>query len=347
MSNEVEEQATGNDVVQLEDNEVEEIKDQVALLDTPEKRFTQLSRNFVSAIAIISEMQSHEDWKELKKEDGSDYRSLTEVVQNALQVSDSYARRLVQTADNFYTPLEAVTVQGTVINIRANEAAQLGTAGMEEVVDGVNERIDESDDPEAQSALIDEVTDDVLGKKNGENEVSEDDFADDDFYDVELSSLSDDLADDDFGDDLDGESLSDDFEDDDAGSGGSSGEKPSGGADGGSDGGSTEKPAPNVKEDKQKDTKSEPQPKDYTGPIDEIMSGGKEYVDEESISELPEKLQDFVRAVNYLASIDSQEISDLITQERRGVTYNISKASSQLTMVKSSTEVASWVLEQL
>src|SRR5690625_6573273 len=104
-----------------------EVQAELEQLDTAEKRFAQLSRNFVSSIAIIAKMQENRDWETLRKEDGSEYKSLTEMVQDALNISDSYARRLVQTADNFYSHLEAVTVDGTVISITANQAAALGT----------------------------------------------------------------------------------------------------------------------------------------------------------------------------------------------------------------------------
>lgn len=303
-------------------------------LDTPEKRFSHLSRSFTSAIVVIAEMQNKRDWENLTRDDGSPYKSLTDMVQDALKISDSYARRLVQTATVFYTPLEAVTVEGTVINITAGEAAKLGGDGMAEITKQVSEQIEGNDDPEFQSELIDAVKGDVLSKKNA---AKLDDF-DDDFLDGEFDDF--DFDDDDFGDDdlppakasaskkPAGDSSASDFEDSD--DFGDFDDDP---------------PAPELK-DKKKD-KSKQTPSDYLGPIEKIMSGGKEYKTDEDIEELPEELQEFVRAVNYLANLDSVGLSEMITEDRRGVTYSIRKAASNLTLVVSATETSSWVLEQI
>lgn len=315
-------------------SEVAEVQGEIEQLDTAEKRFAQLSRNFVSSIAIIAKMQENRDWETLRKEDGSEYKSLTEMVQDALNISDSYARRLVQTADNFYSPLEAVTVDGTVISITANQAAALGTDGMNDVVERVKEESSDDDAPEYQSALIDEATNDVLSDKK---KVDRDDFDDfgDDFGDT---SIDEELEDDDFPDDF-----PDDFAD--AGSDGGASTSTADGGGSTKDSSGTEKKTP--KKDEGAGDSSSSESKDYLQPIERIMSGGKEYNDDEAIETLPEELQEFVRAVNYLANIDPEDISNLITRERRGATYNIQKASSQLTLVRSSTEVSGWVLDQL
>lgn len=316
-------------------SEVAEVQGEIEQLDTAEKRFAQLSRNFVSSIAIIAKMQENRDWETLRKEDGSEYKSLTEMVQDALNISDSYARRLVQTADNFYSPLEAVTVDGTVISITANQAAALGTEGMNDVVERVKEGASDEDVPEYQSALIDEATNEVLSDKK---KVDRDDFDDfgDDFDDT---SIDEELEDDD--------DFPDDFPDDfaDVGSGDAGSSAPAGDSGGGSESSGSEKKS-TKKSDGEGDSSSS-ESKDYLQPIERIMSGGKEYNDDEAIETLPEELQEFVRAVNYLANIDPEDISNLITRERRGATYNIQKASSQLTLVRSSTEVSGWVLDQL
>lgn len=311
-------------------SEVAEVQGEIEQLDTAEKRFAQLSRNFVSSIAIIAKMQENRDWETLTKEDGSEYKSLTEMVQDALNISDSYARRLVQTADNFYSPLEAVTVDGTVISITANQAAALGTEGMNDVVDRVTEGTNDGDAPEYQSELINEATNDVLSEKKAERS-DFDDFASD--FDDD-TSIDEDLQDDD--------DFPDDFPDDFA-------DAPSSGASA-SDGGGSESKSAEKKSTKKNDGEgdsSSSESKDYLQPIERIMSGGQEYNDDEDIETLPEELQEFVRAVNYLANIDPEDISNLITRERRGATYNIQKASSQLTLVRSSTEVSGWVLDQL
>lgn len=306
-------------------------------LDTPEKRFNHLSRSFTTAIVVIAEMQKKRDWENLTREDGTPYESLTDMVQDALKISDSYARRLVQTSTVFYTPLEAVTVEGTVINITATEAAKLGTKGMEEVVDKVKDAIDDNEDPDFQTDLIEAVKDDVLKGKttpaggSAGSGAMLDDFGDD-FLDEEFDDI--DFDDEDLDDDAPkpakkpSKSNVDDDDDFD---------------DGFEDAGAP--PAPDTKPAKKDDKKQAPS--DYLGPIEKIMSGGKEYKTDEAIAELPEELQEFVKAVNYLAGLDSVELSEMITEERRGVTYSIRKAASNLTLVVSATETSSWVLEQI
>lgn len=303
----------------------------ISELDTPEKRFQGLSRTFVHTAMIISEMQKNEDWKVLKREDGSDYSTLTDLVQDALKISDSYARRLVQTSKEFYTPLESVTVEGTVINITSTNAAALGATGMKEVVDRVSDETNENQSPEEQAELIDAVTKDVLDQKR--RSANPDDFGDDD--DLEGFTL-DDL--DDFGDDD-----IDDFDGDDdvfaSDSSTSSKKNPSAG----DSGGSSEKP----KGDKSTGGSKETPAVNYLLPIQEIMSGGKEYVTDEDLEELPEPLKEFVRVVNWLAGLDHEEITDMITEDRRGATYKIRKASSTLTLIVSSVETSPWVLEKI
>lgn len=297
-------------------------------LDTPEKRFQHLSRSFTSAIIVIAEMQKNRDWEHLTRDDGTAYTSLTDLVQDALKISDSYARRLVQTSTVFYTPLEAVTVEGTVINITAGEAAKLGGEGMAEVAKQVSEQVEGNDDPDFQTELIDSIKGNVLKAKDTPqfDDDFDDDFMDDDFDDIDL----------------------DDFDEPTPAK--PSGSKP---ASGGSTSSSNDDfddfddspPAPEPK-DKKKD-KTKQTPSDYLGPIEKIMSGGKEYKTDEDIEELPEELQEFVRAVNYLANLDSVGLSELITEERRGATYSVRKAASNLTLVVSATETSSWVLEQI
>lgn len=312
----------------------EEISSEIANLDhlnTPEKRFTHLSRSFTEAIIVIAKMQEERDWENLTKEDGTPYKSLTDMVHDALKISDSYARRLVQTATSFYTPLEAITVEGTVISITSGEAAKLGNSGMKEVVAQVEEEVKEESDPEKQSSIIDAVKNDVLQSKS---KPSFDDF-DDDFDDEDIDDLDFDDADEPFDDDNDAPAASskksksspssEDFDDSDF----ETDDLP-------------EAPQPKAKKEKGKQKSS-----DLLGPIEKIMGGGKEYKTEEDIATLPEELQEFVRALIYLSELDAVELSGLITEERRGVTYPIRKAHSNLTLVLSSTETSNWVLEQI
>lgn len=301
-------------------------------LDTAEKRFQYLSGTFASAIVVIAEMQKNRDWETLKKADGSDYASLTDLVQEALAKSDSYARRLVQTANNFYTPLEAITVEGTVIAITASEAATLGNDGMDEVVARVSGQLGEGQSADEQADLIQSVKSDVV---NG-NRADADDFddLDDDLRDAYGDDDFEDFGDDDF-DEEDGEFATTSRKDSE---GGSSKRDDSATAD--FDEGSAPEP-------KEKPSKASQEPTDVLGPIEKIMAGGTEYTTAETIETLPEDLQKFVQAVNYLADLNPEDLSELITEERRGAIYRIPAAVSALRFVQSATETSTWVLNKI
>lgn len=320
------------EVAEVEDIPVEVSSSVVAIdtLDTAEKRFQYLSGTFASAIVVIAEMQKNRDWEILKRPDGSDYDSLTALVQDALAKSDSYARRLVQTTNKFYTPLESITVEGTVIAITASEAAALGNDGMDEVVSRVAAQVEDGQSSEEQSNLIQSIKDDVV-KGNG---VPEEDFDD---LDEDLQDAFDDF--DDFGDD--------DFDDaDDDFATKSRNESDSSPA---SVGNAAEDDFDEVgdSEPKEKPNKASQETTDVLGPIEKIMAGGEEYVTDEAIETLPEDLQKFVRAVNYLADLNPEELSEMITEERRGAIYRIPAAVSALRFVQSATETSTWVLNKI
>lgn len=323
---------TSIEVAETEDIPVEVSSSVVAIdtLDTAEKRFQYLSGTFASAIVVIAEMQKNRDWETLKRADGSDYNSLTDLVQEALAKSDSYARRLVQTATNFYTPLEAITVEGTVIAITASEAASLGNDGMDEVVQRVAGQLEDGQSSEDQSNLIQSVKSDVV---NG-GHANEDDFDD---LDDDLRDAYDDFGD--FGDD-DFDDADDDFATKSRGDAGGSPASLSNASEDDFDEGGAPEP-------KEKPSKASQEPTDVLGPIEKIMAGGKEYTTEEAIATLPEDLQKFVRAVNYLGDLNPEELSEMITEERRGAIYRIPAAVSALRFVQSATETSTWVLNKI
>lgn len=293
----------------------------ISHLDTPEKRFEHLSRSFMSSIIVIAAMRQNEDWKHLTRADGSAYGSLTQVVQDALSISDSWARRLVQTSDEFYAPLEAITVSGTVINISSTEAVSLGKDGMAEVVERAKVELPESATPEMQTDLIESIKKDAIQSRSTSPVDSADDDFDDDFGDLDFGDL--------------------DFDDDDDDDGSPSTLSAPSQA-------SSPKPASTSKADRggSAPKPSGQSPSDYLSPIEKAMSGGKEYTTDEDIETLPEELQEFVKVVNYLAGLDAVSLSKEITKELRGVTYSISRASNNLKLVDAAVKTSPWVLEQ-
>ena len=77
------------------------------------------------------------------------------------------------------------------------------------------------------------------------------------------------------------------------------------------------------------------------------MAGGQTYKTDEDIETLPDDLQKFVRAVNYLAELEPVELAEMIDEDKRGVTYEIRTAISALRLVVSATETSGWVVQQL
>src|SRR5699024_11174744 len=114
--------------------------------DSPQERaqarFERLSTAFSTTLAIVAEMYRDEDWRYLRKDDGSPYKSLVEVCQVAMGKSAAMARRYVQGARDFYLPLSAVMVDGTRLEITSGDVARLGAAGLDQVVSEAGERLE-------------------------------------------------------------------------------------------------------------------------------------------------------------------------------------------------------------
>lgn len=120
-------------------------------------RFNRLSTAFSATLVIVAQMYRDEDWRYLRKDDGTPYKSLVEVCQVAMGKSVAMARRYVQGARDFYLPLSAVMVEGTRLEITSGDVATLGTDGIKSVVDEASERLREVDDPEEASSIVNET----------------------------------------------------------------------------------------------------------------------------------------------------------------------------------------------
>lgn len=117
-------------------------------------RFSRLSTAFSATLVIVGQMYRDEDWRYLRKKDGSEYKSLVEVCQVAMGKSVSMARRYVQGARDFYLPLSAIMVEGTRLEITSGDIADLGTDGIRSVVDDATERLHGVEDAEEATGII-------------------------------------------------------------------------------------------------------------------------------------------------------------------------------------------------
>lgn len=119
-----------------------------------EVRFARLSSAFSATLVIVAQMYRDEDWKYLRKDDGSEFTSLVEVCQVAMGKSVAMARRYVQGARDFYLPLSAVMVEGTRLEIASSDIATLGSDGIRSVVDEATDRMEGVDDPDEASEIV-------------------------------------------------------------------------------------------------------------------------------------------------------------------------------------------------
>lgn len=125
---------------------------------TPEERaqtrFEQLSTAFSTTLLVVAQMYRDEDWRYLRKDDGTAYKSLVEVCQVAMGRSAAMARRYVQGARDFYLPLSEVMVEGTRLEITSGDIASLGADGIRDAVDNAKARLDGVNDPGEASSII-------------------------------------------------------------------------------------------------------------------------------------------------------------------------------------------------
>lgn len=126
--------------------------------ESPEERaqtrFSRLSTAFSATLVIVGQMYRDEDWRYLRKDDGSEYKSLVEVCQVAMGKSVAMARRYVQGARDFYLPLSAIMVEGTRLEITSGDIATLGTDGIRSVVEDATERLQGVENPDESTEII-------------------------------------------------------------------------------------------------------------------------------------------------------------------------------------------------
>lgn len=294
--------------------------------ESPEERaqirFSRLSTAFSATLVIVGQMYRDEDWRYLRKEDGSEYKSLVEVCQVAMGKSVSMARRYVQGARDFYLPLSAIMVEGTRLEITSGDIADLGTEGIRNVVDDARERLPGVDDPEEATGIInDSLSSAREERERGRQEASSsgggwDEGASPREYHEQPKS------------DASGPVYTyegDDDEDDDAP---------------GISAPSAEPPAPSGGDS-------------YFASVDDDLIGplltGAALFDEDdgALDRLPISVKRVVRAMLVLETADVPEIAQALDYNNRGIIVHSDHAQKALARIRSMAEAQPWVMERL
>ena len=98
-------------------------------------RLAKITTSFAEVLTVVADMYRDEDWRYLTRDDGTPYSNLAEVLMDALHVSSAMAYRHIQGARDFFLPLSAITVEGTVILITSGDIKALGKSGLAGVVE--------------------------------------------------------------------------------------------------------------------------------------------------------------------------------------------------------------------
>lgn len=289
--------------------------------DSPEERaqtrFSRLSTAFSATLVIVAQMYRDEDWRYLRKDDGSGYRSIVEVCQVAMGKSAAMARRYVQGARDFYLPLSAVMVQGTRLEITSADVATLGTDGIRGVVEDASERLRDVDDPDEATEVVKDSLENARAERDRGRQAADDEG---DGWDDALSR--------EYNEDPDSDASGpvytygvDDEADDDL---------------------SVTTPAP-------------PAPVGSGGHfpaedddlISPLLSGAPLFDDEDSLKDLPTPVRRVVEAMLILQDADVTQIARALDYDNRGIIVHSDAAQKSLARIRSVAETQPWVMKQL
>lgn len=140
-------------------------------VDRAQWRLKRLTASFSLTLVTITEMYRDEDWRYLRRDDGSPYENLAQVIQDATSVSMAMARRYVQGAE-LLLPLSEMTVEGTVIEITSHDVASLGKPGAETVIERSKERLDGVDDPQEAAEVVKDTIAETRAERDQERRES-------------------------------------------------------------------------------------------------------------------------------------------------------------------------------
>lgn len=283
-------------------------------------RFSRLSTAFSSTLVIVGQMYRDEDWRYLRKPDGSEYKSLVEVCQIAMGKSVAMARRYVQGARDFYLPLSAIMVEGTRLEITSGDIATLGTDGIRQVVDDASERLQGVDDPEEATGIINDSLSSAReererGRRESESSSSDwDDSSPREYYEQPEPDAS-------------GPVYTYTGEEDDDDAPGMPGAAPT--------------------------ATTQPEPEDsYFGDAEDdliapLLTDAPLFDDDSELDRLPIAVKRIVRAMLVLEKADVAEITHFLNYENRGIIVHSDHAQKALARIRSMAETQPWVMKGL
>lgn len=313
---------TSTDLEQVHVGEIAEFDPERAVI--ARARFESLTTSFASLMGLIATMYQEEDWKHLTKEDGSTYRSLTEVVADALHLSSAMARRYVQGVKELYIPLSSIAIEGTIINIDSSDVRDLGKDGAKEVRDLAEIRLQGIESAEEASDIIDETIKEVRNKPE-ETRQPEEPFQKDE---------SGAWMDNDGGEEFDAEVLE-------------------GKAYCGAEGNGTlcflpgGHISPHDWENVDDGTPAVAISMDIEDPITDLIASGKNYLDPQERAALPLELAEIVDALAVLAAFNPAAYAQHIDFETRGIGKLLPTVSQNCVRLQTLIETQPWLLSRL
>jgi hypothetical protein len=313
---------TSTDVEQVHVGEIAEFDPDHAIL--ARSRFETLTTSFASLMGLIATMYQEEDWKHLTKEDGSAYRTLTEVVADALHLSAAMARRYVQGTRELYIPLSSIAIEGTIINIDSSHMRDLGSVGAKEVVDLAAIRLEGIANAEEASDIIDETIKEVRNKPEETRQ------PDEPFQKDESGAW----MDNDGGEEFDQEVLE-------------------GKGYCGTEGNGTscyfpeDHISPHDWEDLDDRAPAVALSMDIEDPITDLIASGKNYLDPAERAALSLELQEVVDALAVLASFNPAAYAQHIDFETRGIGKLLPTVSQNCVRLQTLIEAQPWLLSRL
>lgn len=273
-------------------------------------RFERLSTAFSTTLAIVAQMYRDEDWRYLRKDDGSVYKSLVEVCQVAMGKSAAMARRYVQGARDFYLPLSAVMVEGTRLEITAGDVARLGAAGLDQVVADASGRLEGVSDAEEATEVVSNTLQEARRSSDGNSTEAQREWDGEvgskEYFEPPESDASGPVSTDPWG----------------ADEGDSAPSAPSWSAAGAA-------PAPSD---------------DLIGPL---LEGAPLFRDSEALDALPVAVKRVVRAMLALEDADVAAVTEVLTYENRGIAVHAREAQKTLARILAVADTQPWVLRHL
>lgn len=288
--------------------------------EVAQARFQLLKKTFSGLVTVIAQMHLEEDWKHLVREDGTSYKNLTEVVAEALSVGSAMARRYIQGAKDLYLPLEAITIEGTIISIDSSDVRALGSEGAKEVIQLAEERLQGVDDPEEASEIVKDTIKEVREKPDPDASTKDESgsFYDDDGVTFDPEVMEGKPACGKVSEDSDDVCF---FQ--------------------------TQHIGPCSWDVSETPAAPPVSVSAIDDPISEIIGTGKNYLDAAERATLPPELQEVVAALATVAALDPAKVAALVKYETRGIARLLPSASQNAARMQTVIECQPWLLARL